>query len=86
MHGVPAVGEHQAARRAHPDQLVVEHVRRHPDQLQLPAPGTEQLVPGGERDQVGEPFQRHAVAIGHEFPNGLGQLDGFSHDVRYADT
>ena len=40
--GVAAVGEHQPARRAHPDHLVVEEVRRHPDQLEL-APALAQI-------------------------------------------
>ena len=64
--GVAAPGEHQPAGAAHPDQLVVDDVRRHPHQRQVAAPLADDLVAGGERDQVGEAFERDGVAVVHE--------------------
>jgi hypothetical protein len=46
-----------------PDELVVEQVGRHPDQLEFSPALAQQLVTGGERDQMGEAFERDAVAI-----------------------
>ena len=55
---VAPVGEDELARRSDADQLVVEDVRGHPDQLEIPTALADQLVTGGERDQVREPFER----------------------------
>ena len=71
--GVAAVGEHELAGRAHPDHLVVEQVRRHPDQLELASALAQQLVAGGERDQVREALERDAVAVVDELRDGLAE-------------
>src|SRR5262249_34296861 len=51
------------AHAAHPDHLVVDQVGRHADERQLAFLLADDLVPGGERDQVGEALQgdRHAI-------------------------
>ena len=50
--GVAAVGEDQLARAAGADHLVVDQIRRHPAQGQVPATLTDDLVAGGEADAV----------------------------------
>ena len=82
---VAAVGEHQLARRADPEHLVVEQVRRHPDQLQLAPPLAQHLVAGGERDQVREALQRHRIAVVHELGDGLAEREDLSHVRRAND-
>jgi hypothetical protein len=39
----------------------------------------DDLVPGGDRNQVSEAFQRHGVAVGHELRNGVAQRCDVSH-------
>ena len=63
---VAAVGEHKLARRTDPDHLVVEQIRRHPDQLELASALAKQLVACGEWDQVSEALERDAVAVVNE--------------------
>jgi hypothetical protein len=60
---VPRIGEHQLARCASSDHLVIQDVRRHPDQLQVPAALSQQLVPRRKRDQVREALKRNRVAV-----------------------
>jgi hypothetical protein len=55
----------QLFRRAHADQLVVDEVRRHADQLQPLAALADDLVRGREWDEMREALHRHAVAIAH---------------------
>ena len=62
---IAAVGEHQPARRAHTDHLVIQDVRRHPDQLELPAALTQHLMPRSKRNQMRETLQRNAVTVMH---------------------
>ena len=49
--------------RAQPDadQLVVDDVGRHPDEVQVTPPLADDLVAGGERDEVGEALERRRV-------------------------
>ena len=63
---VAAPREDELARAAHPDQLVVDHVRRHPDERQVAPALPDQLVAGGVRDQVGEALERDDVAVVHQ--------------------
>jgi hypothetical protein len=71
--GVAAPGEDQLAGAAGADELVVDEVRRHPDQGQVAAPLPDHLVPGGERDQVGETFHGHGVAVTDRPLHGFGE-------------
>ena len=69
--GISAPGEHQLARASAADHLVVEQVRGHADQGQIAALLADNLVTGGERNQVGEAFERHRVAVVDEFGDGI---------------
>jgi hypothetical protein len=86
--GVPAPGEHEPPHTAHPDQLVVEDVRCHADERQIGATLPEDLVTGGEGDQVGEALERDGAAVGDRSLDRLGERDdlGFAgaldHGVR----
>jgi hypothetical protein len=60
---VAAPGEDQPAGAAGADHLVVDDVRRHPDQGEVATALADDLVPGRDRDQVGEPLHRHGVAV-----------------------
>jgi hypothetical protein len=72
---VAGPGEHQLGRAAGPDELVVDDVRGHPDQGQ-PAPALpDDLVAGGDRDEVGEALQRDGVAVVHQLGDGVGERD-----------
>jgi hypothetical protein len=76
---VAAPREHELARAARADQLVVDEVRRHPDQRQVAAPAADQLVPGRVRDQVGEAFERDDVAVLDELVDRLAEGDDPCH-------
>ena len=79
--GIAAVGEHQLAGRPHPDHLVIEDVRRHPDELQIAAPLTKDLVAGGKRDQVGEALDGDGVAIVNDLGDGVAQRRDLGHCI-----
>ena len=61
--GVAAPREDELARAAHPDQLVVDDVRRHPDERQVAPLLPDQLVARGVRDQMREALERDGVAV-----------------------
>ena len=71
--GIAAPGKHQLARAARSDELVVDEIGGHPDQGEVAPPLPDHLVPGGERDQVGESLHRHNVAVLHGQCDRLGQ-------------
>ena len=48
------------------DHLVVDEVRGQARQGEVALALADDLVPGGERDEVGEPLDRHSVAVTHE--------------------
>src|SRR5215212_5856766 len=62
---VAAPRENELARAAHPDQLVVDEIRRHAHERELAPLLPDQLVPRGVRDQVREPLERDGVAVAH---------------------
>ncbi len=68
---VAAPREDELARAAHPDQLVVDDVGRHPHERQVAPPLPDQLVPGRVRDQVREALERDDVAVAHELRDRL---------------
>ena len=55
------------------DQLVVDDVGRHPHQREIPAALPDDLVAGRERNEVGEAFQRHGIAVTDGVGNGFGK-------------
>jgi hypothetical protein len=71
--GIAAPGEDQFAGTAGPDQLVVDHVRGHPDQGQVTPPLPDHLAAGGERDEVREAFHRHRITIVDGPRDGVGE-------------
>ncbi len=77
--GVAAPGEHQPGGAARADQLVVDHVRGHPDQGQPAAALPDHLVPGCVRDQVGEAFHGEDVAVAHGGLDGRRQRHDLGH-------
>ena len=77
--GIAAPGEDQLAHAARADQLVVNQVRRHPDHGEVPASLPYHLVPGRERDQVGEPLHRDDVAVVYRPPYSLRERDDLRH-------
>ena len=79
---IAAVGEDELACGPDADQLVVEDVRCHPDQLELGSALADQLVPGGKRDQVREALERDGVAIVDELGECLGEVEDLGHCAR----
>ena len=71
--GVPAPGEHEPPRAAHPDQLVVEDVRCHADERQVGSPLPEDLVTGREGDQVREALEGDGAAVDDRPLDRLGE-------------
>jgi hypothetical protein len=51
--------------------LIVDQIRRHPDERQIAPPLPDDFVPGGERDEVSEAFQCHDVGVMNHFLDGL---------------
>jgi hypothetical protein len=76
---VPRPGENQLARAARPDQLVVDHVWRHPDQREVAPMLPDHLVPGGMRYQVREALYRDGVAVTDVRGDRLGQRYDLRH-------
>ena len=69
--GIAAPGKHQLRGAAGADQLIVDQVGRHADQRQIAPALADDLVSGGERNQVSEAFQRHDVAVMNHFLDRL---------------
>jgi hypothetical protein len=70
---VSAPGEDQLPGATHPDHLVVDEVRGHPDQGQVPSPLADDLVAGGARNEVREAFEGYRVAVVDQFGYRLAQ-------------
>ena len=58
---------------AHANQLIINEIGGHADQGQVPLALANDLMAGGVRDQVGEPFQRNRIAILDEFRHRILQ-------------
>ena len=80
--GIATPGEDQAFRAATPDHLVVDEIGRHPNQRQVGQPLADDLVAGGERDEVREPFERNGIARRNEPRHGVLEGEEFSHGWR----
>ena len=83
---VPGPGEDQLAGAARPDQLVVDDVRRHPDQREVLAALPDDLVTCRVRDQVGEALHSDGVAVVNRGGHRLGQRQDLSHAVLHLLT
>ncbi len=56
-------GKRQRAGTTSANQLIVDQVWRHPDQMQIVFFLAQNFVPGSKRNQMSETFQRHALTI-----------------------
>jgi len=54
-----------------PDQLIVDQVRCHADHRKIALRLPDNLMPGGERDQVREAFKGDRVAVANRLPDRL---------------
>ncbi len=61
--GIASPGKRQGAGATSANQLIVDQVGRHPDQMQIALFLAQDLVPGSERNQMSEAFQRNALTI-----------------------
>jgi hypothetical protein len=77
--GVPAPGKDQLLGAAGADQLVVDQVRRHPDQRQALAALPDRLMARRMRDQMGKALHRDGAAIAQNRFDSLREGDEFSH-------
>jgi len=71
--GIARPGEDELLRAARGDHLVVNEVGRQPAQRQIAAPLPNDLVPGGERDEMGEALDDDDVAVAHVARDGVPQ-------------
>ncbi|MNP42996.1 hypothetical protein D3C76_1367910 [compost metagenome] len=76
---VAAPGEDQLAGATGADQLIVDQVRGHAYQGQIFLALTNDFMPGGSRNQVGEAFEGDAVAVVDELLHGVVEREDFSH-------
>jgi hypothetical protein len=60
--GIAAPREHQLRRGAAADHLVVDQIRRHPDQREIRQPLPDDFMAGRKRDEVREALERDARA------------------------
>ncbi len=77
--GIPAPREDELPGAAGADQLVVDHVGRHPDERQLPPALPHELVPGRVRDQMREPLERDGLPVRDERRDRIGQAQDLCH-------
>ena len=70
---ISAPGKNQPRSASHPDHLVVNQIRSHANQREVAPPLANQLVPRGKRYQVRESFQRHGIAVVHQFRGRFAQ-------------
>ncbi len=77
--GVATPGEDQLACAAGADHLVVDDVRGHPHQGEVPPALADDLLPSRHRNQVREALQRHHITVVDQVRDGVGQRDDLSH-------
>ena len=76
---VAAPREHELARAAGTDQLVVDQVGGHPDQREVAPATADQLVPRRVRDEMGEALERDGVAVAHEVIDRIPECNDLGH-------
>ena len=77
--GIAGPREHQLFGAAHPDQLIVDDVRRHADQRQVLAALANDLMAGGGRNEVGETLHRHNIAVADRRGDRVGKRHQLRH-------
>ena len=70
--GIAEPREDELAGDTGRDHLVVDQVRRQPGEGQVAPALADDLVTGGERDEVGEALDRDRVAVADEIPDRVG--------------
>src|SRR2546423_2689758 len=61
--GVPGPRKHQLAGAPRADHLIVDQIRREAREREVAPPLSDDLVPRGEADEVGEPLDDDGVAV-----------------------
>ena len=74
---VAAPGEDELASAAHPYHLLIDQVRRHPDQDQIPPLLTDDLVRAAGRDEVREALKGDRIAVTHQLRDRLSRMGYF---------
>jgi hypothetical protein len=70
---IAAPGEYETIRRTHADQLVVDQIRGHPHQREVPTLLPQHLVGRRERDEMRKALHCHAIPVMDVRGNGLGE-------------
>jgi hypothetical protein len=56
-----------------PQEKIIDDVGREPHERQVATTLPDDLVPGGHRDEVGEPLERDRVAVVNHLSDSVGQ-------------
>src|SRR5947208_7279484 len=83
--GIADPGENEFFRATHADELIVDEVRRHPDEGEMAPTLPNDLVPGREGNEMGEPFHGDGIAVAQGRFDGVGETEKTRHggDFRY---
>src|SRR6185503_14821804 len=73
--------EHELAGDAARDHLVVDHVGCEPGERQVALALADDLVPGGEADEVREALDRDRVAVADELRDGVAHRGDLAHEA-----
>lgn len=68
---IPSPRKNESPCASQTDELVVDEVRCHSDQGQVPPALADDLMPRREGDQMREPFHRDGPAVLDEFGNRI---------------
>jgi hypothetical protein len=79
--GIARVGEDHLPGEPHADHLIVDHVRRHADQRQVPAALPDRLMRRGMGDEMGEALEGDDVPVAEVLGDGLPEALEFGHDL-----
>ena len=61
--GITAPGKHQLRGAAGTDQLVVNEIRRHPNEREIATALADHFVTRGKRDQMGKALHGDGIAV-----------------------
>ena len=79
--GIAAPRKDQLRHATGADQLIVNQIRGHADERQIAAALTDDLVTGGEWNQVSEALQSHNVTVANHFLDRLFEWKNVSQTV-----
>ena len=82
--GIAAPRENELCRTAAANHLVVEQIGRHAHERQVGYPLTDDLVPGGKRNQVSEAFERDCLPWPHVACDGVSKGRELTHASKGA--